>query len=57
MCLVCWCGRGETGPAVLLVHGFGGNCEHWRRNVPELAQTSRVFSIDLLGRWLGMVGW
>ena len=38
------------GPAVVLVHGFGGNADHWRRNVNALAATGkRVYAIDLLG--------
>lgn len=40
---------GDSGPAVLLVHGFGGNCDHWRKNTPVLGQSHRAFSIDLLG--------
>jgi len=34
---------------MLLVHGFGGNCDHWRKNIPELAKAGQVFAIDLLG--------
>ncbi|GBF88496.1 hypothetical protein Rsub_01209 [Raphidocelis subcapitata] len=40
---------GDSGPAVLLVHGFGGNCDHWRKNTPVLGQSHRAYSIDLLG--------
>lgn len=40
---------GEAGPAVLLVHGFGASWRHWRKNIPFLAQSCRVFAIDLLG--------
>jgi len=41
---------GETGPALLLVHGFGGNADHWRKNTAELARSGfRVFAVDLLG--------
>jgi pimeloyl-ACP methyl ester carboxylesterase len=40
---------GDSGPAVVLVHGFGGNADHWRRNVNALGETNRVFAIDLLG--------
>tara|TARA_B100000287_G_scaffold21362_1_gene21136 strand:- start:1036 stop:2127 length:1092 start_codon:yes stop_codon:yes gene_type:complete len=41
---------GESGEAVVLVHGFGGNADHWRRNVNALsARGRRVFAIDLLG--------
>ncbi|KAG2483999.1 hypothetical protein HYH03_017166 [Edaphochlamys debaryana] len=40
---------GSSGPAVLLVHGFGGNADHWRKNTPELGQRHRAYAIDLLG--------
>jgi pimeloyl-ACP methyl ester carboxylesterase len=40
---------GETGPAVILVHGFGASSGHWRKNIPILAQTCRVYAIDLIG--------
>ncbi|KAI8464386.1 MAG: Alpha/Beta hydrolase protein [Monoraphidium minutum] len=41
---------GEAGPAVLLVHGFGGNADHWRKSTPELgAAGHRAYAIDLLG--------
>ena len=32
-----------------MVHGFGASSGHWRKNVPFLAQTHKVFAIDLLG--------
>ncbi|MBM5799505.1 MAG: alpha/beta fold hydrolase [Cyanobacteria bacterium K_DeepCast_35m_m2_023] len=38
-----------SGPAVLLVHGFGASTDHWRHNIPVLAQTHEVHAIDLLG--------
>ena len=41
-----------SSPTVLLVHGFGGNCDHFRKNIDELAQRgggNRVYAIDLLG--------
>ena len=41
--------HGPDKPAVLLVHGFGGNSRHWRRNIAELAKGHRVYAIDLLG--------
>ncbi|CAE8666011.1 unnamed protein product, partial [Polarella glacialis] len=35
---------------VLLIHGFGGNAEHWRKNGPELAAAGyEVYAVDLLG--------
>ncbi|HIK33149.1 MAG TPA: alpha/beta fold hydrolase [Oscillatoriales cyanobacterium M59_W2019_021] len=40
---------GETGPAVVLIHGFGASGGHWRKNLPFLAQTCRVYTIDLIG--------
>ena len=39
----------ENRPAVLLVHGFGASTDHWRHNIPVLAQTHSVHAIDLLG--------
>jgi len=38
-----------TGPAILLVHGFGASTDHWRHNIPVLAQRHEVHAIDLLG--------
>lgn len=39
-----------SGPAVVLVHGFGASAYHWRYQVPALAaQGYRVFSLCLLG--------
>ncbi len=40
---------GETGPALVLIHGFGASSIHWRKNLPELGRAHRVFAIDLLG--------
>ncbi|KAK9999793.1 hypothetical protein SO802_019396 [Lithocarpus litseifolius] len=40
---------GNSGPALVLVHGFGANSDHWRKNIPVLAKSHRVFSIDLIG--------
>jgi pimeloyl-ACP methyl ester carboxylesterase len=36
-------------PALLLVHGFGASVGHWRKNIPVLAESARVFAIDLIG--------
>eukprot|EP00252_Welwitschia_mirabilis_P020177 TRINITY_DN488_c0_g1_i4.p1 TRINITY_DN488_c0_g1~~TRINITY_DN488_c0_g1_i4.p1 ORF type:complete len:389 (+),score=54.44 TRINITY_DN488_c0_g1_i4:36-1202(+) len=40
---------GNGGPALVLIHGFGANCDHWRKNIPILAKSHRVYAIDLLG--------
>ncbi len=40
---------GEAGPALVLIHGFGASSAHWRKNLPDLGQSHRVFAIDLLG--------
>ncbi len=46
---ICYQTAGQTGPAVVLVHGFGASWGHWRKNIPVLAQSCRVFAIDLVG--------
>lgn len=46
---ICYQTQGETGPAVILIHGFGASWGHWRKNIPALAQTCRVYAIDLIG--------
>ncbi|KAL5563635.1 hypothetical protein UlMin_033382 [Ulmus minor] len=40
---------GTSGPALVLIHGFGANSDHWRKNIPVLAESHRVYSIDLIG--------
>ena len=40
---------GETGAAVLLIHGFGASVGHWRKNIPVLAESCRCYAIDLIG--------
>lgn len=40
---------GSEGPIVIAVHGFGGNCDHWRKNIGELGKKHRVYTLDLLG--------
>jgi uncharacterized protein (TIGR04551 family) len=37
------------GPAVVLIHGFGGSLEHWAGVAPAVAATHRVISLDLKG--------
>ncbi len=40
---------GQGGSPLLLIHGFGASSDHWRKNIPELALTNRVYAIDLIG--------
>ena len=40
---------GTQGPPLLLIHGFGAHSDHWRKNIPELGRTNRVYAIDLIG--------
>ena len=46
-----WSLLGEpTAPiAVLLIHGFGANTNHWRFNQPVLGELVPTYAIDLLG--------
>jgi pimeloyl-ACP methyl ester carboxylesterase len=46
---ICYHSQGDTGPAVVLVHGFGASWGHWRKNLPVLAKSCRVYAIDLIG--------
>ncbi|KST63993.1 alpha/beta fold hydrolase [Mastigocoleus testarum] len=46
---ICYQQQGESGPAVVLVHGFGASWGHWRKNIPVLAQKCRVYALDLIG--------
>ena len=39
----------KTRPALLLVHGFGASTDHWRHNIPVLADHYEVHALDLLG--------
>ncbi|MEM6614324.1 MAG: alpha/beta fold hydrolase [Cyanobacteria bacterium P01_C01_bin.72] len=36
-------------PPVILLHGFGASIEHWRNNIPAIAQQHTVYALDLLG--------
>lgn len=40
---------GTTGAPLLLIHGFGASSDHWRKNISALAETNRVYAIDLIG--------
>jgi len=37
------------GSPLLLIHGLGASCEHWRYNVRALSQGCRVYAFDLPG--------
>lgn len=41
--------KGQQGPSLLLVHGFGASTDHWRKTIAGLYQNYRVWAIDLLG--------
>jgi pimeloyl-ACP methyl ester carboxylesterase len=46
---VCWRVFGNTGPALVLIHGGHGNWLHWARNIRALAELRRVCVPDLPG--------
>lgn len=41
--------RGEGGPTVLLVHGFGGDLDNWLFTIDALAENATVYALDLPG--------
>nr|WP_222528475.1 acetoin dehydrogenase dihydrolipoyllysine-residue acetyltransferase subunit [Azospirillum sp. 412522] len=41
--------RGEGGPTVLLVHGFGGDLDNWLFTIDALAEKATVYALDLPG--------
>ena len=41
--------RGESGPDVILIHGFGGDLDNWLFNIDALAEKARVTALDLPG--------
>ena len=41
--------KGQQGPCLVLIHGFGASTDHWRKNIEVLSQNYRVWAIDLLG--------
>jgi pimeloyl-ACP methyl ester carboxylesterase len=38
-----------SGPAILLIHGFGTNTFTWRHVLPDLARDHRVVAVDMKG--------
>jgi pimeloyl-ACP methyl ester carboxylesterase len=42
--------RRKEKASVLCLHGFGGNADQWRKNLPVLSQAGyRSYAMDLLG--------
>jgi pyruvate dehydrogenase E2 component (dihydrolipoamide acetyltransferase) len=41
--------RGDSGDAVLLVHGFGGDLDNWLFNIEAIAEKAAVYALDLPG--------
>jgi pimeloyl-ACP methyl ester carboxylesterase len=48
-CAIAYKTYGDHGPVVVLIHGFGASLGHWRKNILPLAESCRVYAIDLLG--------
>jgi len=48
---IAWCVENEKNNLpLILLHGFGANSDHWRKNVKSFAKNDyAVYSIDLLG--------
>lgn len=42
--------QGDTGPAVLLIHGFGVGAFHFDGLISQLSSSCQVWAIDLLGQ-------
>ena len=40
---------GHEGPAILMIHGFGGDLNNWMFNQPMLAEGHVVYALDLPG--------
>ena len=36
-------------PAVVLIHGFGANTNHWRHTAPALSPEAPTYAVDLIG--------
>lgn len=41
--------KGQKGPEILLLHGFGSSTFTWRKNLDALGQLGRVTAIDIKG--------
>lgn len=41
--------RGTSDNTVILIHGFGGDCDNWLFNIDALAEQATVYALDLPG--------
>ncbi|VAW11776.1 Dihydrolipoamide acetyltransferase component (E2) of acetoin dehydrogenase complex [hydrothermal vent metagenome] len=41
--------RGDSGPVIVLIHGFGGDLDNWLFNIDALARNATVYALDLPG--------
>ena len=41
--------RGDSGPVIVLIHGFGGDLDNWLFNIDALAEKATVYALDLPG--------
>ena len=41
--------RGDSGDAVILLHGFGGDLDNWLFNIDALADSNTVYALDMPG--------
>ncbi|MGE5655569.1 MAG: alpha/beta fold hydrolase [Actinomycetota bacterium] len=46
---ICYQAQGDSGPAVVFIHGFGASGGHWRKNLSVLATDCRCYALDLIG--------
>ena len=49
LCYLDYGDPGQGGRVFLLAHGLGGCWQHWRENIPGLAEHGRVVAVDLPG--------
>lgn len=42
--------QGDTGPVVLLIHGFGVGAFHFEQLLSQLSSSCQVWAVDLLGQ-------
>ena len=47
-----WCcqeSSQQSRPALVLIHGFGANTNHWRHTIPALSRHATIYALDLIG--------